>query len=311
METEPKKARHSRQEQKDLIRERKSHRTLIAVVVAFVLLIALSAFAFLLLREQPTSKNIDDVVLDMGSTGEQAAQPTELELARLAAIEAGGNPSDPNLLYLPTPLIAEYPGIQLHSPISANNITEVEFHQASYNTALRLTPLLPIVDAEEVAEKHGTKHTPADEQPTGDKPLIGEAVSTWRLDSVGDEMTSVDVGALAGTDVYAPISGTVVKIKTYSLYGLIDDFEVHIQTPDHPEFDIVLLHVEDLSVKVGDKVIGGCTRIAKVRNIGDIIDNNLANFTVPDDPGNHCHVQVNDATREDYKGLEDALDIYK
>jgi hypothetical protein len=71
-----------------------------------------------------------------------------------------------------------------------------------------------------------------------------------------------------------------------------------------------MLHIDDLSVEVGDKVRGGATRMARVRDIGEVIDNNLANFTAPGDPGNHCHIQVNDATREDYRGLEDAIDIF-
>jgi biotin carboxyl carrier protein len=243
-------------------------------------------------------------------TGSQTPTPTEEELRVSEAVRAGAAPDDPNISYLPTPLVAEYGSLKIHTPISANNITEIEFHQASYDTALPLTPLVTIVDAQEVADNHGTRHTDPAAQPFGDNPLIAEAVSTWRLDSFGSEMTAVDVGSVAGADVYAPITGTVVKIRTYSLYGLIDDYEVHIQSPEHPELDIVLLHIEDLSVKVGDTVRGGATRIAKVRNIGDVIDNNLSNFTASGDPGNHCHVQVNDAGRADYQGLEDAIDIF-
>jgi hypothetical protein len=246
----------------------------------------------------------------LDAAGDQAPALTADEIRLNDAIRAGAAAGDPNLAYLPTPLVAEYGSLKIHSPVSANNITEIEFHQASYNTALQLTPLVTIVDAQEVADRQGTNHTNPDAQPFGNTPLIAEAVSTWRLDSVGPEMSAVDVGGIAGTDVYAPITGTVVKIKTYSLFGLIDDYEVHIQSPEHPELDIVMLHIEDLTIKVGDMVTGGSTRIAKIRNIGDVIDNNLSNFTAPGDPGNHCHVQVNDATRENYKGLEGALDIF-
>ncbi|MDR1183697.1 MAG: M23 family metallopeptidase [Coriobacteriales bacterium] len=244
------------------------------------------------------------------ATGDQVRAPTEEEIRVRDAVAAGAVADDPNISYLPTPLIAAYGDLVIHSPISANHITEIEFHQASFDTALQLTPLVTIVDAQMVADQQGTSHLPFDEQPRGDEPLIADAVSTWRLDSAGPEMSSVDVGALAGTDVYAPVSGRVVKIKTYSLFGLIDDYEVHIQSLEHPELDIVMLHIEDLSVEVGDMVYGGGTRIAQVRYIGDVIDNNLSNFTAPGDPGNHCHVQVNDATREGYKGLEGALDIF-
>jgi biotin carboxyl carrier protein len=277
-----------------------------------VIAVALAAIlGYLVLRQTAPPANDELGVDNIDAPNTQASAPTEEEIRVREAVAAGAAASDPNIQYLPTPLIAEYDSLSIHSPISANHITEIEFHQASFSTALQLTPLITVVDAQEVADKHGTNHVPADDQPRGNNPLIAETVSTWRLDSVGPEMSSVDVGAVAGTDVYAPVSGTVVKIRSYSLFGLIDDFEVHIQSLEHPGLDIVMLHIDDLSIEVGDTVYGGATRVAKVRNIGSVIDNNLANFTAQGDPGDHCHVQVNDATREDYQGLEDAIDIFR
>jgi biotin carboxyl carrier protein len=286
-------------------------RARIIVVIASLIAVGLIAtLGYLVFGKGGPLANSRADVADIDAAGAQMKAPTETEIRAQEATTAGAAADDPNISYLPTPLIARYGDLVIHTPISANHITEIEFHQASFSTALQLTPLVTIVDAQVVADQSGTRHTPFDEQPRGSESLIAEAVSTWRLDSAGPEMSAADVGALAGTDVYAPISGTVVKIKTYSLFGLIDDYEVHIQSPEYPELDIVMLHIEDLSVEVGDRVYGGATRVAKIRNIGDVIDNNLANFTAPGDPGNHCHVQVNDATREDYRGLEGALDIF-
>ena len=289
----------------------KNIRAIISVTVAVAIVLGLGAFlGYLILGKAPSPESGLFRPAAVPTPNTQVAAPTEEELRIREAVEAGVAADDPNLWYLPTPLIATYDDLLIHSPIVPRDITEIEFHQASYDTALQMTPLLIIVDAEEVSEKHGTNHIPYEAQPHGDKPLIAEAVSTWRLNSVGDEMTAVDVGAPAGTDVYAPISGTVVKIKSYRLYDMIDDYEIHIQSPDHPELDIVVLHIDQVTIKVGDKVIGGSTRIAKVRDLGEDIDSNLLNFTMPPDPGFHCHVQINDATRESYKGLEGALDIF-
>ena len=286
----------------------------IALIIAGVVVLGLAgALGYLLFNGGLSGGgNIGSVLgsSDGGLVGQEVLAPTAEEIRMREAVAAGADANDPNVLFLPTPVVASYGDLLIHSPIVPKAITEVEFHQASYDTALRLTPMLTIVDAQKVAQKHGTTHIPYDQQPTGDESYVGQAVSTWRMDSVGDEMTSVDVGAKKGTVAYAPVSGTVVKIKKYSLFGQIDDYEMHIQSPDHPELDVVVLHITKLKVKVGDEVIGGCTPIAKVRNIGDVIDNNLMNFTKPGDPGNHCHVQVNDATRPDYKGLEGALDIF-
>jgi murein DD-endopeptidase MepM/ murein hydrolase activator NlpD len=267
------------------------------------------ALGFLVIRGAAKATDKAVAAADIEAAAQNRA-PTEAELRFNEALGAGAAFDDPNIYVLPTPLVASYDGLLIHSPICPDVITEVEFHQASFDTALQLTPLVTIIDAQEAADQRGTSHVPVDQQPTGDVPLIAQAVSTWRLDSFGPEMSAVDVGALAGTVVYAPVTGTVVKIKQYSLFGLMDDFEVHIQSADHPGLDVVVLHVDNVRVKVGDHVAGGCTRIAQVRNIGDVIDNNLSLFTQPGDPGNHCHVQINDATRTDYKGLEGALDIF-
>jgi hypothetical protein len=301
----------SRKEARQRREQRRRARVRITIVVAVLIVVGLTAtLGYLLFGKAGPLAGDNTGVVDIETSGAQMSAPTEEELRIREAVAAGATTEDPNILYLPTPLIASYGDLVIHSPISANHITEIEFHQASYDTALQLTSLVTIVDAQAVADKQGTTHIPVEDQPFGDEPLIAEAVSTWRLDSVGPEMSSVDVGALTGTEVYAPVSGTIVKIKTYSLFGLIDDYEVHIQSPEHPELDIVMLHIEDLSVQVGDRVYGGCTRIATVRDIGSVIDNNLSNFTASGDPGNHCHVQVNDATRESYTGLEGALDIF-
>jgi biotin carboxyl carrier protein len=293
--------------------QQRSHTKIILIAIGVVAALLLTTLTYMLLSGTfaPTGATDGDTnAAQFDATGNQTPALTAAQIRRNEAISAGAAPDDPNISYLPTPLVAEYGSLKIHSPVSANNITEIEFHQASYNTALQLTPLVSIVDAQEVADRQGTNHISPDAQPLGDAPLIAEAVSTWRLDSVGPETSAVDVGGTAGTDVYAPVTGTVVKIKTYSLFGLIDDYEIHIQSPEYPELDIVVLHIDDLTIKVGDTITGGSTRIAKIRNIGDVIDNNLSNFTAPGDPGNHCHVQVNDATRESYKGLEGALDIF-
>jgi hypothetical protein len=280
----------------------------IAVVIVLVILVVL---AYRTLGDVNARAGTPSAVAQqLLSAAEQRPEPTEEEKRVLEAVAMGASADDPDAKHLPTPLLASYGELMIHTPILPRDITEIEFHQASYDTSLRLTPLVTMVDANAAAEMHGTNHVPWESQPYGEKPLIAEAFSTWRLYSEGDEMTAVDTGAVAGKYAYAPISGTVVRIKQYPLFELVDDLEIHIQSPEHPELDVVVLHLDNLMVEVGDEVVGGSTRIGKVRNIGEVIDNNLSNFTVEGDPGNHCHVQVNDATKEDYKGLEGALDIF-
>jgi biotin carboxyl carrier protein len=295
-------------ETKSVERPPKTRRYLIAIVVSIVFVILLAAvliFVTVLFPAQKsiiTSSGLSPILQDVGRP------PTPEEQRASDAINAGANPEDPNLMFLPTPLVAEYNGIKIHSPISVNNMTEVEFHRASNKWTLALKPLLPIVDPETFTSND---RPPAAKQPTGDAVLTANAVSMDRDDSAGVMDSCIDVGAVAGTSVYAPISGTVVLIRPYVLFDEMDDYELHIQQKDHPELDFILLHIEDVTVKPGDEVIAGATRIAQVRNIGEVIDNQLSLFTAGDDPGNHAHLQINDTTYPEYSLLKDALNIFK
>ncbi len=106
--------------------------------------------------------------------------------------------------------------------------------------------------------------------------------------------------------MFSPVTGTVVKVKKYLLYGKWDDYELHIRPDGYPDLDIVMIHVTDVSAKPGDRVQAGETRIAAVRKVSDKFYVQLSSYTKGG--GNHVHLQVNDATDPKYKGLEGAID---
>jgi murein DD-endopeptidase MepM/ murein hydrolase activator NlpD len=285
---------------------------LLIVVLLIVLVAAAAMFVWLInagagAAQNDASTAAEAADLSIGGGNEPTLTPTQV--AEQQAIAAGASATDPNLDYLPTPLIAHYEDVDLHSPIAADCITEIEFHQASYKDAFQLTPYLTIEDAEQVMNNHGTTRPPANQEPTGNTPFIGSAVSTWRTTAVGPQNSAMDVGAKAGDAVYAPVTGVVVNVRPYKLYNEIDDYEIHIQIPQYPNLDIVMLHVDNLQVKAGDKVVAGVTQVATVRDIGSQIDNDLSNFTAVGDPGNHCHVQVNNVNYPGYTGLDGAVSI--
>jgi hypothetical protein len=127
----------------------------------------------------------------------------------------------------------------------------------------------------------------------------------WRA-RPGRPDTAADVGALAGTTVLSPVNGTIVKIKSYKLYGLYPDYELHI-TPDNTKsLDVVMIHLTKLDCYVGMRVVAGVTPIAKVRKLSDKFHDQLADYTK--DPGDHVHVQVNDSSYPGYKGLQGAVE---
>ena len=203
--------------------------------------------------------------------------------------------------YLDTPTrqIAAYGNVKIYSPIAQRELTGVLFHQASFNTAVVMTTELPDANPEKVSQDHPVRvyH----EQTEGDW-VDADALHLYRVQDATQMDTSIDVGAKVGTTVYAPVTGTVVLVQEYALYGYVPDISIHIQPEGHPELDVVLLHQTDPEVKAGDKVEGGTTPISRIRDIAkDLTDVQLGFFTAPDDPGNHSHVQVNNADTPGYR----------
>lgn len=208
----------------------------------------------------------------------------------------------------PTPVFAKLGPLRIHVPVPASSVTALAFHQASFTNAMALTPLVPIMSLQTAlriasnkrAVKAGTTVTPEPTQTAGAAPATvtvaadvwkGKAIKLWRSGRSGQPVTAVDCGALPGTDVYAPVDGTVVYIRTYKLYGKYNDYEVHISPKDLPEADCVVIHITDVAVAPGQTVEAGWTKIAKVRLLSKSTGLQLRDYT--DDGGDHCHLQVN------------------
>lgn len=207
---------------------------------------------------------------------------------------------------LPTPIIAESNGVQLHSAVAANDLTEILIHNASYAYAAPLTTKLTEATNTEVMANHGTGRN-ASEQPTGNQWMTGEFIRCFRSTNAGPKMSAIDCGGKEGTTVYSPVTGKVVLVKQYKLYEKYDDYQIHIQPDGRPELDVVLIHLTDVSVKAGDQVTAGETKMAKIRDVYSLIgeEMQLKQYTAEGDNGNHTHIQVNLANDPSYHGLDD------
>lgn len=207
---------------------------------------------------------------------------------------------------LPTPIMAESKGVELHCAVSMDDLTEILIHNASYDYALPITTKLTEATNTKVMKNHGTGRDKAS-QPTGDEWMTGEFIRTFRSTNAGPRMSAIDCGAAAGSQVYAPVSGTVVLVKQYKLYDKYDDYIVHIQPDGKPNLDVCMIHLTDPTVQAGDQVIAGVTPVAKVRDVYALIGEQmqLKEYTAEGDNGNHTHIQVNNAKAKDYHGLDD------
>lgn len=190
----------------------------------------------------------------------------------------------------PTPFFASYASLHLYLPISAGELTELAFHQASGDKSFSMTSMLPDADMGAACDKRGTGRIVAT-QTVGPQVLTGTALRMWRSNRTGAPDTAADIGAKPGALVFAPITGEITQVKPYLLYNEHQDYEIHIQPTGWPGIDVVLIHVDKPVIKVGDRVIGGVTQLAQVRKLSDRVTPQISEYTI--DGGDHVHLQLN------------------
>ena len=282
---------------------RKSRKGLVAaLIIILVLVIVAGAIVAILVLRPPFAAGILEA---LGFSSEAPAQTQSESFTDIndqspsaeerATIDAEAKEA------ARTPIIAQCNGIDLHSPITMADLTGILFHQSETPWALIMSTDLPEADYDRVTEDR-TMRINHEQQGSAGAWADTEALHLWRDDAEMDMDTAVDVGALAGTTVVAPVSGTVILIRNYTLEDDIDDIEIHIQPDGRPDLDVVLIHTVDSLVKAGDRVEAGITPISHVRDIEkDLADVQLGFYTPEGVGGNHTHVQVNDVNYENYR----------
>jgi murein DD-endopeptidase MepM/ murein hydrolase activator NlpD len=234
-------------------------------------------------------------------TGQRRAVASSTPVA--AAEPAPARPSVSGALTAqPTPTFATFKNLELHLPVQARALTELGFHQASFTYAFPLKTFLKDADLDKAAEKRGTGRK-VETAVTSENRLTGSVLRLWRPNRPGRPDTAVDVGALAGSPVVSPVTGTVLRVKRYKLYGKYDDYRVHIGPEGYPTVDVVLIHLDNVLVKKGDRVEAGVTPIAQVRRLSNLMSLELGTYTAG--PGDHTHLQLNNIKNPSYKGLTD------
>lgn len=212
-----------------------------------------------------------------------------------------------------TPVFACYGSMRMHLPLAPSAITAVAFHQASYNDALPMEILVPVVSGatwkagagERAARAASATAIAASATDTAAATATatatisaatdlwqGQVLRLFRSGRTGSPNTAVDVGGQPGTMVVAPVDGVVAQVKPYKLYNKYDDYEIHIAPTGATDYEVVMLHIDGPVVKVGDKVTGGRTQIGVVRNLAKFETMQLGEYT-PGAKGDHTHVQVN------------------
>ena len=77
--------------------------------------------------------------------------------------------------------------------------------------------------------------------------------------------SAVDVAVPLGDHVAAPVTGTVTSVTEYPLTRGVSDWRIEITPEARPDLTVVLIHLLRPSVRVGDAVTAGETRLAVAR----------------------------------------------
>jgi hypothetical protein len=105
--------------------------------------------------------------------------------------------------------------------------------------------------------------------------LFGEDKAGIRYDlmggSSGAETAGLDVGAPVGTDVYAPVDGTVLGIMDYVVGGKKFGVRIDIQPSGSPGLVVSLRNLDpDPALSVGSTVAAARTKMGSVLDISSV-----------------------------------------
>jgi hypothetical protein len=199
----------------------------------------------------------------------------------------------------PTPAFASFRGVQILLPVPVADITVIAFHQTSYNDSYQMKPLVRIVSSSYAQAAATTERTNGqlgeavpDPAANANGVWAGWGLDLWRSGVAGARDTALDCGAKPGTPVLSPVTGTVMRIRTYMLYSRYPDIEIQIKPDDWNDVDVFVLHVTAPVVAEGARVVAGVRQIASVRKLtGEVPGLQLRTYTP--EGGDHTHVQIN------------------
>ena len=177
-------------------------------------------------------------------------------------------------------MLAEVGGIAISSPIRPENVTGLGYHpegeslaeMSPRGTNLSANPLVGIFSGDSAPEK----------------------IQYHMMDParrLGPSTGALDVGAEAGTEVYAPVTGTVTAIRPDPVLKE-NASVVEIKPAENPNVRVFLSLVQDMDGEIGPKtsVTAGITKLGSVADSANVLRPQLADYT--SDTGNHVTVSA-------------------
>jgi hypothetical protein len=174
-------------------------------------------------------------------------------------------------------VLATVGNLRVQSPVAQGGVTAVGFH-GSDEGALVLQPAGPQANEGLVARLW--RRITGSSRP---------GLAWYQLES--GELRTLDVGAVAGTDVYSPVDGTVVAIRDHVVSGRIVGAEIELRPTSAPSLVVQIENVRpDRALTVGANLAAGSSKLGRVADISRFERQALARFAP--DGGNNVAIQV-------------------
>jgi hypothetical protein len=209
------------------------------------------------------------ITLLLTAFGDGDAEPT-VAAAGAAPVPVTAAPPEPQVL-------ATVGNLRVQSPVAQGGVTAVGFH-GSQTGALVLQPVGPQAN-EGLLARLWSRITGSEK--TG--------LAWYQLES--GTLRTLDVGAVAGTDVYSPVDGTVVAIRARRIAGRVVGAEIELRPTSAPSLVVTLENVRaDPALSVGANVAAGSSKIGAVADVSRFEKQALAKYAA--DGGNNVSIQV-------------------
>ena len=174
-------------------------------------------------------------------------------------------------------VLATVGNLRVHSPVAQGGVTAVGFH-GSDEGALVLQPVGPQANEGLLVRLW---HRITGSSRTG--------LAWYQLES--GSLRTLDVGAVAGTDVYSPVDGTVVAIRDHEVSGHVVGAEIELRPTSAPSLVVALQNISpDEGLTVGANVAAGSSKLGRVVDIGRFERQALDRYAA--DGGNNVSIQV-------------------
>ena len=177
----------------------------------------------------------------------------------------------------PDTVLAGTVGIEVSTPVRPENLTGLGYHPKG-ESLLKLSPKGKNLSANPLLKLFGAGGTPED---------IRYYVMD-RAERKGPGTGALDVGAKAGTEVYAPVSGVVTAIRPDPTLQNASIVEIKPDGRTDIRFYISLVQDPSSDIGPGAPVVAGKTLLGTVADSAAVLDPQLSSYT--DSPGNHVTI---------------------